>query len=116
MDQRAACGIGNIYRCETLFACARSPFDVVAAISDVDLRELYETASALLRRNVKKNDFHPVTTTGTKTRGMYVYGFHRKPCLKCGAIIRCESQADLTREYVRALWYCPKCQAPALAA
>ncbi|MGZ4132228.1 MAG: DNA-formamidopyrimidine glycosylase family protein, partial [Actinomycetota bacterium] len=52
LDQRPACGIGNVYRSEVLWACGLDPF-VALAEADTDTRRaLYATAHTLLRRNL----------------------------------------------------------------
>src|SRR5688500_11361273 len=52
LDQRVACGVGNIYKSETLFACGVEPFTCVAALSPEMRLRLLETAARLLQANL----------------------------------------------------------------
>ena len=112
LDQRPACGIGNIYRCETLFAARCSPFDSAQSVPNDALRKLYEIARDFLRANVADDVVAPRTTPPAAKRPLAVYECQRLECLRCQTPIATENQADLTREYVRLLWFCPRCQAP----
>lgn len=112
LDQRPACGIGNIYRCEALFVCRTSPYLPSADVDDEHLRQLYRTAKDLLRANVEDTNVFPRTTTFRAERASYVYEQHRSPCLVCRGPIRVADQAALNREYVRLTWWCPSCQPP----
>lgn len=111
LDQRPACGIGNIYRCETLFVCRTSPHLRSADVDNEHLCALYGTARDLLRANVKDADVIPRTTTFRAERASYVYEQHRSRCLVCRGPISVDDQAALNREYVRLTWWCPTCQA-----
>lgn len=93
LDQRVVAGIGNIWRCETLFACRVDPFRPQAT---VDLEPLVTTASDLMTRSV----------AGDRPRAM-VYGRARRPCRRCGTPI---SSAPLGRP-PRTIYWCPACQA-----
>ena len=52
LDQRIACGVGNVYKSEVLWACGVSPFAAVADLDASTRRLLLATASKLLRANV----------------------------------------------------------------
>jgi endonuclease VIII len=51
LDQRVVAGIGNIYRCESLFRCGIDPWTPVGALSDAELDSLFATAAELLQAN-----------------------------------------------------------------
>ena len=100
LDQRVACGIGNVYKSEVLHACGVDP---TARVADLDLaarRQLFETAARLLRANLAAGPRRTVVG------GLAVYGRARRPCRRCGtpvAVIRQGGQA-------RATYWCPTCQ------
>src|SRR6516165_2061686 len=49
LNQRVVAGIGNIYKCETLFLCGVNPFARTATVSDDRLRRLVRTARKYLQ-------------------------------------------------------------------
>jgi endonuclease-8 len=101
LDQRVACGVGNVYKSEVLFACAVDPFAPVGAI-DVDLRRLLvETASRFLRQSTA--DSGPRATV---PEGLAVYGRTRQPCRRCGSLIHARRQGP----QARTTYWCPECQ------
>ncbi len=102
LDQRVACGVGNVYKSETLFACRTDPFARVGDLDAATRRGLFETASDLLRRNL---DGGPRVTFGG---GLAVYGRARRPCPRCGTPILARRQG----EAARTTYWCPACQAP----
>jgi len=103
LDQRVACGVGNVYKSETLFACRTDPF---ARVGDLDRRArhvILATAWELLRRNL---DGGPRATYGG---GLAVYRRRGRPCPRCATPIRSRRQG----EAARTTYWCPSCQAPA---
>jgi endonuclease-8 len=102
LDQRVACGVGNVYKSETLFACGTDPFARVADLDEHARRALLAKASELLRRNL---DGGPRVTYG---RGLAVYDRAKRPCPRCGTPIRARRQG----EAARTTYWCPSCQAP----
>lgn len=97
LDQRVACGVGNLYKSEVLFACGVDPFTPVAALDNETRRRLLATASRLLRRSTVEN--------GPRT-AVAVYGRARQPCLRCGTPIKARRQG----EQARTTYWCPTCQ------
>jgi endonuclease-8 len=105
LDQRVACGVGNVYKSETLFACRVDPFARVVDLDASARRALLAKASELLRRNL---DGGPrVTFEG----GLAVYDRARRPCSRCGTAIRSRRQG----EAARTTYWCPRCQTPRAA-
>ena len=104
LDQRVACGIGNIYKNETLWACEISPFAVLGSVSDEDLAALYRTANEQLQANLGR------WNRQTHARGFAVYERARQACPRCrGAILTTTHGAIGRRTY-----WCSRCQgAPA---
>src|SRR5205085_11276987 len=98
-DQQVAAGLGNIWRCESLFVEGHSPWTPVSALDDGQLDQLYRTASGLMgaQLGTPRPDF---------TR--WVYDRAGRPCRRCGALV----QARLHRqgELARTAYWCPRCQ------
>ena len=108
LDQRVACGIGNVYKSEALFLQRLHPLTPLGEVVDGHLLELYRRAAALLRMNLQPGP--RVTRFENDTAGrLWVYRRAKLPCLVCGAAIhyqRCGMDW-------RSTYWCPKCQ-PAL--
>ncbi|HEX5949399.1 MAG TPA: zinc finger domain-containing protein, partial [Actinomycetota bacterium] len=100
LDQRVACGVGNVYKSETLFACRVHPFARVGDLDGAARRGLLAKASELLRRNLE--DGRRVTYEG----GLAVYRRAGRPCRRCGATIRSARQGQPPRT----TYWCPACQ------
>lgn len=100
LDQRVACGIGNVYKNEALWACEVSPFVPLGSVSDDRLRALYEAAHEQLRANLGRwrRQTHP--------RGLAVYERARQACPRCRGEIRTVTHGILDR---RTYW-CARCQ------
>jgi endonuclease VIII len=96
LDQRVACGIGNIYKSETLFACGVDPFTSATTLDRGTQHKLLATASKLLRASV-----------ADAPRPRNVYGRAGQPCRRCGTPIRARRQGDQQRT----TYWCPSCQA-----
>ena len=106
LDQRNLAGVGNLYKCETLFLSGLSPWTPVGEVGD--LEKVATLAQKLLANNKGR---WTQTTTGSVRRGetSYVYGRKAQPCRRCGTAIR---KKDLDE---RVTYWCPYCQ-PAQAA
>lgn len=108
--QRAAAGIGNIYKSEVLFLEGIDPRALVSSITDDELRSLLRRASTLLRRNLGEGPRKTRASLGGAPR-LWVYGRRQRPCLRCQTpIVRFMQGPDPGRS----TYYCPRCQpAPA---
>lgn len=102
LDQRLAAGIGNVYKCEALFACGVAPSTPLATVSPELRRRLYETAATQLQSNCGRD------RRVTLGNGLAVYGRHGQGCRVCGSPIRSERQGTQGRH----TWWCPTCQPP----
>jgi endonuclease-8 len=100
LDQRVACGIGNVYKSEVLFARRVDPFAPIGSLTAVDLKELYVTASELLRRNLEGG---PRTTV---PGGLAVYDRANRPCVRCGTPVAARREGETPR----VTYWCPSCQ------
>lgn len=102
LDQRLAAGIGNVYKCEALFACGVGPETPLGSVPSATVRRLYETAAAQLQANLGRD------RRVTYRDGLAVYGRHRQGCRVCGSAIR-STQGGV---HGRQTWWCPRCQPP----
>jgi endonuclease-8 len=112
LDQRVACGVGNVYKSETLFACGIDPFIAVGALDAGTRHRLVETAARQLQANLDGGAARTtvsttgVTTTGGAPGGVAVYGRAGRPCRRCGTRILSRRQG----EAARTTYWCPRCQ------
>jgi endonuclease VIII len=111
LNQRVVAGIGNIYKCETLFLCGVNPFSRTADLHDDTLRALLRTARKYLLANVARRSGGIVTYAGfQRERGEggrhYAYGRAGRACRKCGATIQLRAQGT----HARLTYWCPGCQ------
>ncbi len=100
LDQRIACGVGNVFKSESLHACGVDPFATVAELDDAARRELLETAARQLRAN---RGGYPRRTV---PEGLAVYGRAGERCRRCGGTVRVARQG----EHARVTYWCPTCQ------
>lgn len=95
LDQRIACGVGNVWKSESLFAERLDPFRAVSSLTDEQRVALLATASRLLREQV-------VRPTGRRE----VYGRRGQPCHRCGTPVAWRPQGP----HRRGTYWCPTCQ------
>ncbi|MEP6658648.1 MAG: DNA-formamidopyrimidine glycosylase family protein [Acidimicrobiales bacterium] len=103
LDQRIACGVGNVYKSEVLWACALDPFTPLAQVPVRVRRDLIATASRMLRANL---DNSGRTTVTGPPGSLAVYGQHLKPCRRCATPIEWRKHGVLAR----ITFWCPGCQ------
>jgi len=101
LDQRVVAGIGNIYRCESLFVEGHNPWTAQAAITDAELDRLVAAARALMKR-----ELGPWRSGGQHRHERWVYRRAGRPCRRCGTIIRSRRQGPLAR----VAYWCERCQ------
>lgn len=105
LDQRVACGIGNVYKCEVLFLGGLHPETALGETPDDRLAGLYGLARDLLRRNLSGGP--RVTRFDDDGRGrLWVYGRRGGSCLRCGTGIARASVGFNPR----LTFWCPACQ------
>ena len=97
LDQRVCAGIGNIYKCETMWLHRANPWRPTQDLTDEELREMYSTARRLMRQGL-------TGSAGGSRRAVHARG-HR-PCPRCAAPIAVRAQGVLGR----LTYYCPRCQ------
>ena len=108
LDQRIACGIGNVFKSEVLFLERLHPMRPLAALDDSALGALYSHAARLMSRNTRGGP-RVTRSTGDPAGRLWVYGRSRQPCHACGHPVR---MAHLGRGQ-RSTYWCDRCQGPA---
>ncbi|MEW6154771.1 MAG: DNA-formamidopyrimidine glycosylase family protein [Actinomycetota bacterium] len=98
LDQTVAAGIGNIWRCESLFAERHNPWTPQAALDDDQLCSLFTTAARLMSAQLG-----PFTGRGLDR---WVYGRAGRPCPRCRAPVLARRQGEMAR----VAYWCPRCQ------
>lgn len=113
MEQQVICGVGNIYRAESLFRQGVDPFLRGNAAGEEVLRGLWEENRELMKIGVRLGRI--ITTDADDRPGVsekaawpnhanYVYKRTGNPCRHCGtAIVETELAG-------RSLFWCPTCQ------
>jgi endonuclease VIII len=116
LDQRVACGIGNVYKNEVLFVERVQPWTEPAALDDAQIESLYRRARELMQRNLggwKRTTVAQIRAEQPWPRELprvFVYGRGGEPCLRCGGAIASRRQGDAART----TFWCARCQsAPA---
>jgi len=103
LDQKVACGIGNIFKSEALFAEKLTPFKTLDEVSDKQLGSLFLKAASMLQENSQ----HGNQVRKTKPDGgFFVYKRWRLPCKVCGMAISRSYQG----EFSRSTYWCSTCQ------
>ncbi|HVV38122.1 MAG TPA: DNA-formamidopyrimidine glycosylase family protein [Acidimicrobiales bacterium] len=99
LDQRVISGLGNIWRCETLWAQRVHPRTPVGAVDRSTREALVRTAAGLMQASVAPGNHRPRAE---------VYKRSGRPCGRCGTAIVSERMG---RDNRTAYW-CPNCQRP----
>lgn len=96
LDQHIVSGIGNIFRCEALFATKLNPWTSANALQREELSDVISSARRLMLQSLHQSRRAPAR----------VYGRAKRPCFVCGSAIEIGHLGNPTR---RVFW-CPKCQ------
>jgi endonuclease-8 len=102
LRQRAVAGIGNLWRCETLFLLALDPLRSTGERSDAELDLVLATARRLMREAARPYAGAP----GLARPRPQVHDRAGAPCPRCGELVRVRALGDPPRN----LFYCPACQ------
>lgn len=105
LNQQVAAGVGNVFKSEALFVAEIHPFRTLDALTDAELAEVWTTAHRQLVAS-RESRYRSTTRPGTRSR-YYVYGRHRKACLRCSDSIEFSPAGHRTR---RSTYWCPSCQ------
>ncbi len=97
LDQRICAGIGNIYRCESLWHLGLSPWTATGDIDDETLAALFAQARRLMLGAARE-------VPGANRRA--VHGRAGRSCPRCAERIAVRGQG----EQARMTFWCPNCQ------
>jgi endonuclease-8 len=96
LDQRVCAGIGNIYKCESLWIQRLDPWRSQDDLADSELGQLYSVARRLMRE--------ALAGQGPRRRAVHARG--GRPCPRCGSPVRVRAQGPQGR----LTYHCPRCQ------
>lgn len=94
LDQSVAAGIGNVVRCEALYALRVNPWATLENLSDDTLASLFTESRHVLQTGLQSGGALPHV----------IYG--RRLCARCGAVVRRRGQGDAART----THWCAACQ------
>lgn len=97
LDQRVVSGIGNIYRCEALFAERCNPWRPASSLGEGELDALLAEAVDQMKIGVSARSRLPRA----------VYRRAGRPCRACGTVIESSQLGSMPRT----IYWCPCCQA-----
>ena len=103
VDHHVVQGLGNVFRCEVLWAAELSPWAHISDLTHHDAVLIVNTAARMVRANhgrVRR------ATTSQTSGGLAVYGRCGQACIRCHETI--ESQP--VGRHGRMLYWCPGCQ------
>ncbi len=103
LDQRVVRGLGNVYRCEALWATELSPFARIDALTEHDAIRVVNAAATMLRANMQQATR---AATMAEKGGLAVYGRNGQRCRRCGETIDCRPLG----QHGRMLYWCRGCQ------
>ncbi len=102
LDQHVACGIGNVFRSESLWACGQHPFAPVSMLGRADMERIVNTATRVLHAHL----YRVTDQTEDQRTSLAVYGRNGQRCPRCGDTI----EVRRLGEQARLLYWCPGCQ------
>ncbi len=103
VDQHVMQGVGNVYRCEVLWAAELSPWAHVGDLTHHDALLIVGTATKMVR--VNRGRSRRATTQHTNG-GLAIYGRCGQGCIRCHETI----EACAVGRSGRMLYWCPGCQ------
>ena len=103
VDQRVMQGVGNVYRCEVLWAAELSPWAHIGDLTHHDALLIVSTAAKMVRVNSGRTRR---ATTQHTSAGLAVYGRCGQGCIRCHETI----EAQPVGRSGRMLYWCPGCQ------
>lgn len=103
LDQHVMRGVGNVYRCEVLWAAELSPWAHIGDLTHHDALLIVNTATKMVRANAGRARR---ATTHATPGGLAVYGRCGQGCIRCHDTI----EARPVGRVGRMLYWCPGCQ------
>ena len=110
LNQTIVSGLGNIYSDEVLFLSKLKPFKLVSTLTQAEIKLLHKNIIKVLTSAIKNkgttfaNYHNPSGQKGGHLKYLRVYQRKDKPCLRCGAKIKC------LKINQRSSYFCNKCQ------
>ena len=103
LDHRVMRGVGNVYRCEVMWAVEISPFARVGSLTEHDAIRLVNGIASTLRSRMQ-----PASRWGRQVEPepLAVYGRNGQRCRRCGETIDCTGHGDRALT----LYWCRGCQ------
>lgn len=98
LDQTVAAGIGNIYKCESMWRLGLDPWSSLSELADATLLKVFGEARRLMLLALSGRVPHAV------------HGRAGRPCPACGSRVGVRGQG----EHARLTYFCPTCQRPRL--
>jgi endonuclease-8 len=105
LDQQVVAGIGNIYRCETLFLEGLHPWTPSADVGDATLDRLVATAARLMSANARTGNPIARDFDGGPDQP-WVYRRGGLACRRCGTTV----ERGVLGRQARSVYWCPTCQ------
>lgn len=106
LEQRVACGLGNVYKSELAFLAGLDPRTPAAAIDRTTWLTIFHTGHELLRRNLAGGPRVTRRESELNDERLWVYGRDDRPCHRCGTRL---IGARTGRSDRWSTW-CPACQ------
>jgi endonuclease-8 len=103
VDLHVMRGVGNVYRCEVLWATELSPWTHMSDLTHHDAVMIVNTAAKMIR--VNRGRVRRATTSHTDA-GLAVYGRCGQGCIRCHETI----ESRPVGRSGRMLYWCPGCQ------
>jgi endonuclease-8 len=116
LDQRVACGVGNLYKAEICFLVGISPWTRVGDLGDRQIADVVAWSRKLLLRNAWRPE---QSTTGDLGEGAQHWVFERggRACRRCRDVVRTGGQSETqhadrgsSEREDRIAYFCPTCQ------
>lgn len=104
LDQRPACGIGNVVMQEACFLEGIDPRTPIERVGEHTRRALYAAAARVLQDNVHTT--RRTTVPDAPAGSLWVYDRSGRPCRRCGTAI----EVGRPGRDARPTWWCPTCQ------
>lgn len=103
MDPRVMVGLGNVLRCEVLWATGIHPWATASKMAESTCLDVVMTAAGMVRAQLGD----PTNSHSSSVNdGLAVYGRNGQLCVRCGGVIRLSKHGAMER----LLFWCPGCQ------
>jgi endonuclease-8 len=102
VDQHVMQGVGNVYRCEVLWAAELSPWAHVEDLTHADAAMIVNITATMLRAGRSRTS----RVAGGASSGPAVFGRNGQGCRRCHETI----ESRPVGRYGRMLYWCPGCQ------